>query len=57
MAGKANGVSGGKRGSVMKSMSGNKSSFTNYTGNIVSSSGNSGLRKGVVKKASPGKVK
>lgn len=56
MPSKAKGVSGGKRGSVMKGMSGNKSTFTAYTGNIVSSSSQSGLKKAVSKKAKPGKV-
>lgn len=56
MAGKAKGVSGGKRGSVMKGMGGNKSTFTMYTGNIVSSGRQSGLKNKGSKTAKPGKT-
>lgn len=49
-------TSTGKRGKSMQSMSGNKSTFTNYTGNIVSSGNKSGLQGfGKKKPAKPGK--
>lgn len=56
MADKAKGVSGGKRGSVMKGMGGSKSTFTAYIGNIVSSGKQSGLKNKGYKTAKPGKT-
>lgn len=55
MAGKAKHVSTGKRGAAPKK---GVTSFTNYTGNVVSSGKSSGLKRTAkgTKPAKPGKV-